>query len=57
MRNTIKISKGASGRITVAFSYSPDRVARVKPIEGYRRHPEEKYWSFPLLRRSLGERF
>lgn len=46
MRNTIKISKDASGRITVAFSYDPDRVEKVKTV-GYKWHPEEKYWSFP----------
>jgi len=44
---TVKISKDTSGRITVAFSYSSDRVAKVKTIEGYKWHPKEKYWSFP----------
>ena len=47
MRDPIKISKDASGRITVAFSYDPAYVAKVKTIEGYRWHPKEKHWSFP----------
>jgi len=34
-------------RIAVAFPYNPDYIAKVKSIEGYRWHPEEKYWSIP----------
>ncbi len=41
----IKIGRGVANRITVSFSYSPDYIAKIKTIEGYRWHPEEKYWS------------
>jgi len=34
-------------RIAVAFPYNIDYIAKVKSIEGYRWHPEEKYWSIP----------
>jgi len=47
MGDTIRISKDASGRITVTFSYDPAHVTKVKGIEGYRWQPKEKYWSFP----------
>ncbi len=43
----INIKKGQSGEIRVSFSYNPSFVARVKTIKGHRRHPWEKYWSFP----------
>ncbi len=47
MEKLIKISKDTSGRITVAFSYNPTHVAKIKTIKDYRWHPKEKYWSFP----------
>ena len=47
MKQSIKIGRDTSGRITVAFSYNPTHVAKVKTIEGYKWHPKEKYWSFP----------
>ncbi|MCD6137711.1 MAG: hypothetical protein J7J91_03865, partial [Deltaproteobacteria bacterium] len=47
MKQSIKISKNPSGRITVAFSYNPTHVAKVKTIEGYKWHLKEKHWSFP----------
>ena len=46
MKQSIKISRGASGRITVAFSYNPTHVAKVKTIEGYKWHPKEKHGVF-----------
>lgn len=42
----IKIGKN-NGRITIAFPYNPDYIAKVKSIQGYRWHPEEKCWSIP----------
>lgn len=42
-----KIGRSATNRITVSFPYSPDYIAKIKTIEGYRWHPEEKYWSLP----------
>ncbi|GFO96785.1 uncharacterized protein ig2599ANME_0975, partial [groundwater metagenome] len=45
----IKIGRGVANRITVSFSYNPYYyyIAKIKTIEGYRWHPEEKYWSLP----------
>jgi len=36
----IKIGKDASGRITVALSYDPQLVAKVKGIEGHKWHKD-----------------
>jgi len=41
MKQSIKIGRDTSGRITVAFSYNPTHVAKVKTIEGYKWHPKE----------------
>ncbi len=53
----IKISEMANGRIEVTFPYNSSSITKVKTIEGYRWHPEEKCWSFPsgddTLRRIL----
>jgi site-specific recombinase XerD len=35
------------GRLTIAFPYNTDYIAKVKSIQGYRWHPEEKCWSVP----------
>ncbi|MDI6811542.1 MAG: site-specific integrase, partial [archaeon] len=43
----IRIGKDGD-RIAVVFPYNPDYIAKVKTIEGYRWHPEEKYWSVPF---------
>lgn len=43
----IRISVGMSGRITVSVPYDPALIAKIKSIEGYRWHPEEKCWSLP----------
>lgn len=40
----VNVSKGASGRIIVAFPYDPSRVAKVKTIEGHQWHPEKRHW-------------
>jgi len=45
---TIKIGRGVENRITVNFPYDPDYIAKIKTMQGYRWHPEEKYWSLPL---------
>ena len=39
--------KDPSGRITVAFSYDPVYIEKVKAIKGYKWHPKEKHRSFP----------
>ena len=39
--------KDPSGRITVAFSYDPVYIEKVKAIKGYKWYPKEKHWSFP----------
>jgi hypothetical protein len=30
--------------IEIFFPYNPDHIAKIKAIEGYRWHPEEKCW-------------
>ena len=43
----VTVSKDDSGMITVAFSYNPLLVEKVKTIDGRKWYPEEKCWSFP----------
>ncbi len=43
----VKVSKDNSGRLTVAFSYNPLLIEKVKTIEGYNWHPDKKHGSFP----------
>ena len=47
MKQLGKISEDTSGRITVAFSYDPVYIEKIKAIKGYKWHPKEKHWSFP----------
>ena len=47
MKQSIKIGRDTSGRITVAFSYNPVYIEKVKAIKGYKWHTKEKHWSFP----------
>jgi hypothetical protein len=47
MKTEITISQNKSGRLTVAFPYNPEFVAKVKTVPGYKWHPAEKHWSFP----------
>ena len=55
MKQSIKISKNPSGRITVAFSYNPVYIEKVKAIKGYKWHLKEKHWSFPYSDETLGK--
>ncbi|MEW5759727.1 MAG: phage integrase N-terminal SAM-like domain-containing protein [Candidatus Thermoplasmatota archaeon] len=48
MKSEVRIGESLDGRITVAFEYNLDYISKVKAINGYRWHPEDKYWSFPL---------
>ncbi|MBE9541996.1 MAG: hypothetical protein IMF01_06725, partial [Proteobacteria bacterium] len=34
-------------RIKISFPYNPDYISKIKTIEGYRWHPEDKCWSVP----------
>lgn len=34
-------------RIKISFPYNLDHIAKIKTLEGYRWHPEEKCWSVP----------
>ncbi len=43
----IRVYPGEAGRLVVRFPYSPERVAKIKTIEGRRWHHPEKYWSVP----------
>jgi integron integrase len=42
----IKIGLDIPERITVAFSYSPEVVAKIRAVQTGRWHPEAKLWSF-----------
>jgi site-specific recombinase XerD len=42
----IKVEKG-DGWLRISFPYNPDYIAKVKALEGYRWHPEGRYWSVP----------
>ena len=52
----IKIRSGTTGRITLAFPYDPNYLAKIKTIKGHRWHPEERYWSFPYSKWALTEK-
>jgi len=43
----VTVGRDVSGIITVSFQYNPLHVQKVKNIEGYKWHPDKKYWSFP----------
>lgn len=43
----VSIGKDGHSRITVAFSYNPEYIEKIKAIPGHRWHPEGKHWSFP----------
>jgi len=47
MKLKIKILKDKEDNLMVSFPYNHQFVQKVKSIEGYRWHPEGKYWSFP----------
>jgi len=49
----ITIDKGTSNQIRVSFPYNKDYVAKIKTIEGYKWHPDGKYWSFPYSEDTL----
>lgn len=39
--------KNKGDRIKIHFPYNPGYITKIKTIEGYRWHPDEKYWSIP----------
>ena len=43
----IEIERENSGRLKISLPYNPDYIAKIKAIEGYRWHPQGKYWSLP----------
>ncbi|MBI4248011.1 MAG: phage integrase N-terminal SAM-like domain-containing protein [Elusimicrobia bacterium] len=43
----IQITPGTEGRLIVRLPFSPERVAKIKTIDGRRWHSPEKYWSVP----------
>ncbi len=53
----IRIGKNSNNRIMVSFPYNPDYISKVKTIEGYRWHPEERCWSFPYSTDTLERLF
>ena len=44
---SIVVRPGEAGRIIVFLPYTPERVAKIKTIEGRRWHGPEKYWTVP----------
>ncbi len=38
---------GVGARIQISSPFNPDHIAKIKTIEGYRWHPDEKCWSVP----------
>ena len=47
MTGEIKVKKANENRVKINFSYNPDYIKKIKTINGYKWHPEEKYWSIP----------
>jgi len=46
--NKIKIQKQNSERIKITFpNYNYSYISKIKSIEGYKWHPEEKFWTIP----------
>ena len=53
MSSKISIGNRSDGRLILRFSYNPDHISKVKSIDGYRWHPEERYWSVPYEKKIL----
>lgn len=47
MEPKIEISKLSDNELKVTFPYNLAYIAKIKTIEGYKWHPDEKYWSVP----------
>jgi integrase len=43
----IRVEPGVAGRLIVRLPYTPERVAKIKTVDGRRWHGPEKYWSIP----------
>jgi integron integrase len=43
----IRVEPGEAGRLIVRLPYTPERVAKIKTVDGRRWHGPEKYWSIP----------
>ena len=43
----IRVEPGEAGRLIVRLPYTPERVAKIKTVDGRRWHGPEKYWSVP----------
>lgn len=48
--NMIQIRPGGQGHIIVVLPFTPERVAKIKTIEGRRWNPDRKYWTVPAAR-------
>lgn len=44
---SIVIEKGNENELFVSFTYSYDRVCKIKKIEGHRWNPKLKHWIVP----------
>jgi len=43
----IRVKAGPEGRLIVLLPYTPERVAKIKTVEGRRWHDPEKHWTVP----------
>lgn len=48
MKSSIKVEKGLNETIIIKFSYNPEYIKKIKFINGYRWHPEEKIHALRL---------
>jgi site-specific recombinase XerD len=53
----IRIQKGEDGRLIVRFSYTSERVDKIKQIDGRRWNPDKKYWTIPPTEEAIDKFF
>ena len=44
---SIQIAPAKAGRLKIVLPYHPDRIAKIKRVEGRRWHAEGRYWTVP----------
>jgi Site-specific recombinase XerD len=44
---SVRVSKSGN-ELTINFTYSPERISKIKTIKGYKWKPEKKEWAVPL---------
>ena len=51
----IQIRTGDAGRLIVLLPYTPERVSKIKTVDGRRWHQQEKHWTVPHTEGILGD--